>query len=136
MSSSIIYRIMKRLDDNSLVSPFIIPPFSQVSITNNTQKIIPYGFAFNHLEKAIRLLNDSPKLEIWSIKYSDMIYIKYELHPYRMIKLASEYADIIGECFFKNDFERIPIKIGKSIRQPGTVFCKNIELIEKINQNY
>jgi len=138
-----IYRVMKRLNDNSLVSPYAIPPFLQTSITSDDKHcIIPYGFAFSKVEKAKPILRKygytdyNSKLELWSINVEKSIPISYNLHPYKMHNEMKDYADILGECFFNNNFKNIPIKISMVLAQDCSLFCKNIELVELLLKNY
>lgn len=138
----IIYRVMKRLENNTLVSPYAIPPFLEISMTeDNIPKTIPYGFGFSRFESAQKIIRNEyytleTKFEIWEIDFEDFISLKSEYHAYQLYNKAGEYKDILSEKFFNQDFSKMPIKIGLFGAPPETVFCKNISLKEKLAQNY
>ena len=142
LSTPIIYRVMRRLNDNSLVSPYTVLPFLEVSMTTDyIHQVIPYGFGFSILEKALYIINEGhpiydAKFEVWSIIYDGFIPINHQLHSYQLHNKYSDYKELISECFFNQELDKMSIRVGLTIAPSDTVFCKNVSLCEKISQNY
>lgn len=134
------FRLMKRTEDNALVSPYTIPPLLFTSITANKEmRVIPYGFAFSSLEKAKIVMNQtypvySSKLEIWRVSFKKAKEVNYEYNLYQLHQQDIDDVELIGECFFKN--KALPFKVGCTVPPSQSLFCRKIRLVEKIDQNY
>jgi len=138
MLKPIIYRVMRRLDDNSLVSPYTVPPFLEVSLTpNGIHQVIPYGFGSDSLDKMLRIMNGGHplihgKFEVWIVNYEKFVPLMKEFHPYQLYNECKEHKTIISECLFNADFNKMPLKIGQVLAPSSTIFCRNISLCEKV----
>ena len=132
----VAYRVMKRLDDNRLISPYAISIFIEESIDqNDNHKIIPYGFCFFSYNSSFSFLKNyteyNAKLEIWSVNIDNYIIIQSEPHPYQLFKKYDD-KNLISESLI-NDKK---IKIGYVNSPKDTIFCQNISLAEQIYKNY
>lgn len=141
-SKPVLFRLMKRLEDTSLISPWSVGSYSETHIdSNGTSYIVPFGFAYKKIEAASKIFkglfyDPSAKLEIWTIECENFIPVARELHPYQLMHTDVCYKTDISKCYFNNKLSEMPVKIGMVKAPEEAVFCKNIILIEMVDKNY